>query len=52
MNRRRCRNKFFNTKNETDRKTYNKQRNYCLTLIKRKVKKTLLLKRGTRSNEK
>ena len=33
MKQSRLRNKFFNTKNEMDRKAYNKQRNYCVTFV-------------------
>ena len=34
MKRSSPRNKFLNTKNDIDRKAYNKQRNLCITLIK------------------
>ena len=33
MKRTRLRNKFLNTKSDTDRKAYNAQRNLCVTLI-------------------
>ena len=35
MIRTRLRNKFFKTKKETDREKYNKQRNYCVSLIRK-----------------
>ena len=35
MKRTRLRNKFFKTKNESDRNNYNKQRNFCLSLIRK-----------------
>ena len=38
MKRTRLRNKFFKEKTVENRKNYNKQRNYCVTLL-RKVKK-------------
>ena len=38
MKRSRLRNKFFKTKNETDRNNYNKQRNFCLSLIRKEKK--------------
>ena len=34
MKRSRLRNKFFSTKNDIDRKVYNKQRNLCVSLIR------------------
>ena len=34
MKRSRLRNKFLNTKNDIDKKAYNKQRNFCLSFIK------------------
>ena len=33
MKRSRLRNRFFKTKNETDRENYNRQRNFCLSMI-------------------
>ena len=39
MKRSRLRNKFFKTKNEIDRLNYNKQRNFCLSLIRNEKKK-------------
>ena len=38
MKRSRLRNKFLNTKSDFDRKTYNKQRNLCVSLIRREKK--------------
>ena len=38
MKRSRLRNKFLNTKSDTDRKAYNKQRNLCVGLIRREKK--------------
>ena len=38
MKRSRLRNKFLNTKSDIDRKAYNKQRNLCVSLIRRKKK--------------
>ena len=38
MKRSRLRNKFLNTKSDIDRKAYNKQRNLCVDLIRRKKK--------------
>ena len=38
MKRSRLRNKFLNTKNDIDRKAYNKQRNLCVSLIRREKK--------------
>ena len=35
MKRSRLRSKFLNTKSEVDRKAYNKQRNYFVTLIRK-----------------
>ena len=32
------RNKFLNTKSDIDRKAYNKQRNLCVTLIRKEKK--------------
>ena len=34
MKRSRVRNKFLNTKSDIDRKAYNKQRNFCINLIR------------------
>ena len=34
MKRTRVRNKFKNTKSDIDRKAYNKQRNFCINLIR------------------
>ena len=34
MKRPRLKNKFLNTKSEIDRKSYNKQRNLCVSLIR------------------
>ena len=36
MKRSHLRNKFLNTKSDTDRKAYNKQRNYVVSLLIRK----------------
>ena len=41
MKRSRLRNKFLNTRSDLDRKAYNKQRNYVVSLS-RKEKKTIL----------
>ena len=41
MKRSRLRNKFRNTRSDHDRKAYNKQRNYIVSLL-RKEKKTIL----------
>ena len=38
MKRSRLRNKFLNTKGDIDRKAYNKQRNLCVSLIRREKK--------------
>ena len=38
MKRSQLRNKFLNTKSDIDRKTYNKQRNLCVSLIRREKK--------------
>ena len=38
MKRSRLRNKFLNTKSDIDTKTYNKQRNLCLSLIRSEKK--------------
>ena len=38
MKRSRLRNKFSNSKSDIDRKAYNKQRNYCVSLIRREKK--------------
>ena len=38
MKRSRLRNQFLNTKSDIDRKQYNKQRNLCLSLIRRENK--------------
>ena len=38
MKRSRLRNKFLNSKSDIDRKAYNKQRNYCASLIRREKK--------------
>ena len=38
MKRSRLRNKFLNTKSDFDRKAYNKQRNLCVSLIRREKK--------------
>ena len=38
MNRSRLRNKFLNTKRDIDRKTYNKKRNLCVSLIRSEKK--------------
>ena len=38
MKRSRPRNKFLNTKSDTDRKAYNKQRNLCVSLIRSEKK--------------
>ena len=38
MKRSRLRNKFLNTKNDIDRKAYNKQHNLCVSLIRREMK--------------
>ena len=38
MKRSRLRNKFLNTKNDIDRKAYNKQRNLCVSLIRSEKK--------------
>ena len=35
MKRSRLRNKFLNTKSDLDRRTYNKQRNYVVSLMRR-----------------
>ena len=35
MEKSRLRNKFLNTKSDIDRKAYNKQRNICVSLIRR-----------------
>ena len=34
MKRSRVRNKFLNTKSDIDRKAYNRQRNFCVSLIR------------------
>ena len=39
MTHSRLRDKFVNTKGETDRKACNKQRNYCVTLIRKEKQK-------------
>ena len=38
MKRSRLRNKFLNTKSDIGRKAYNKQRNFCVSLIRREKK--------------
>ena len=38
MKRSRLRNKFLNSKSDIDRKAYNKERNYCVSLIRREKK--------------
>ena len=38
MRRSRLRNKFLNTKSDIDRKTYNEQRNLCVSLIRSEKK--------------
>ena len=38
MKRSRLRNKILNTKSDIDRKAYNKQRNLCVSLIRREKK--------------
>ena len=38
MKKSRLRNKFLNTKSDIDRKAYNKQRNLCVSLIRREKK--------------
>ena len=38
MTRSRLRNKFLNTKTDADRKAYNKQRNFCVSLSHREKK--------------
>ena len=38
MRRSRLRNKFLNTKSNIDRKAYKKQRNLCVSLIRREKK--------------
>ena len=38
MKKSRLRNKFLNTKTDIDRKTYNKQRNLCVSLVRREKK--------------
>ena len=38
MKRSQLRNKFLNTKIDIDRKAYNKQRNLCVSLIRREKK--------------
>ena len=38
MIRSRLRNKFLNTKSDIDKKAYNKQRNFCVSLIRREEK--------------
>ena len=38
MKRLRLRNKFFNTKSDIDRKAYNKQRNYVVSLLRKEKK--------------
>ena len=38
MKRSQLRNKFLNTKSDIDRKAYNKQRNLCVSLIRREKK--------------
>ena len=38
MKRSRLRSKFFSTKNDIDRKVYNKQRNLCVSLIRSEKK--------------
>ena len=43
MKRSRLRDKFLNTKRDIDRKTYNKQRNHCVSLIRRKRKSSLII---------
>ena len=49
MKRSRLRNKFLNTKSDTDRRTYNKQRNICVRLI-RQQKKNFFSKLNTRDH--
>ena len=39
--RSRLRNKFLNTRSDTDRKAYNKQRNYVVSLLRKKKKGVL-----------
>ena len=38
IKRQRLRNKFLNRESDTDRKQYNKQRNYVVTLLRRRKK--------------
>ena len=38
MKRSRLRNKFLNTKSDIDRKVYNKQRNYVISLLRKEKK--------------
>ena len=38
MKKSRLRNKFLNTKTDIDRKAYNKQRNLCVSLVRREKK--------------
>ena len=38
MKKSRLRNKFLNTKSDIDRKAYNKQRNLCVSLIRKEKK--------------
>ena len=37
MKRSRLRNKFLNTKSDLDRKAYNKQRNYVVSLLRKEI---------------
>ena len=39
MKRSRLRNRFLNTESDIDRRAYNKQRNLCVSLIRRREKK-------------
>ena len=41
MKRSRLRNKFLKSKSDINRKAYNKQRNYCVSLIRREKKEFL-----------
>ena len=45
MDRARLRHKFLRSRSIEDRNAYNKQRNYCVSLI-RKIKKRLLQQSG------
>ena len=43
MKRSRLRNKFLNTKSDIDRKAYNKQRNYVVSLLRKEKKLSMVI---------